>query len=64
TGECSVERVARALDLHPSRLQSKLKQQGTSYRKLLQQVRQDFAEQRLSAIRQSITDIALQLGYA
>jgi len=45
-------------------LQSKLKQQGTSYRQLLQQVRQDFAEQRLSENIQSITDIALQLGYA
>lgn len=64
TGECSVERVARALDLHPRMLQSKLKQQGTSYRQLLQQVRQDFAEQRLSENIQSITDIALQLGYA
>lgn len=42
-----MERVARALDLHPRMLQSKLKQQGTSYRQLLQQVRQDFAEQRL-----------------
>ncbi|MDG2678283.1 AraC family transcriptional regulator, partial [Vibrio parahaemolyticus] len=29
-----------------------------------QQVRQDFAEQRLSENIQSITDIALQLGYA
>ena len=64
TGECSVERVARALDLHPRMLQSKLKQQSTSYRQLLQQVRQDFAEQRLSENIQSITDIALQLGYA
>ncbi|TOQ99527.1 helix-turn-helix transcriptional regulator [Vibrio parahaemolyticus] len=64
TGECSVERVARALDLHPRMLQSKLKQQGTSYRQLLQQVRQDFAEQRLHENVQSITDIALQLGYA
>ncbi|NIY82396.1 AraC family transcriptional regulator [Vibrio hepatarius] len=64
TGECSVERVARALDLHPRMLQSKLKQQGTSYRQILQQVRQDFAEQRLSENLQSITDIALQLGYA
>lgn len=64
TGECSVERVARALDLHPRMLQSKLKQQETSYRQLLQQVRQDFAEQRLSENIQSITDIALQLGYA
>ena len=40
------------------------KQQGTSYRQLLQQVRQDFAEQRLHENIQSITDIALQLGYA
>lgn len=64
TGECNIERVARALDLHPRMLQIKLQRQGNSYRKLLQQLRQDFAEKRLSEHRQSITDIALQLGYA
>lgn len=64
TGECSVEQVARALDMHPRMLQARLKAQNNSYRQLLQQARQNFAEQRLRENVQSITDIALQLGYA
>lgn len=63
-GECSVEQVARALDLHPRMLQIKLKEHGESYSQLLRQVRQNVAKQRLNRENQSITDIALQLGYA
>lgn len=64
TGECSVEQVARALDMHPRMLQIKLKEHGENYSNLLRQVRQNFAERRLNENIQSITDIALQLGYA
>ncbi|CAE6950984.1 Arabinose-binding domain of AraC transcription regulator [Vibrio sp. B1FLJ16] len=64
TGECSVEQVARALDMHPRMLQIRLKEYGENYSKLLRQVRQNFAERRLNENVQSITDIALQLGYA
>ncbi|MGP8305762.1 AraC family transcriptional regulator ligand-binding domain-containing protein [Vibrio sp. YIC-376] len=64
TGECSVERVARALDMHPRMLQIRLKERGKSYSQLLRQVRQSLAERRLNENIQSITDIALQLGYA
>ncbi len=64
TGECSVEAVAKALDLQPRVLQSRLKNYGSSYRKILQKVRQRVAEKSLADHAQSITDIALQLGYA
>ncbi len=64
TGECSVEQVARALDMHPRMLQIRLKEHNVSYSKLLRQVRQSIAEHRLNESIQSITDIALQLGYA
>ncbi len=64
TGEFGVEQVARALDMHPRILQIKLKEHGESYSKLLRQVRKSLAERRLTETAQSITDIALQLGYA
>ncbi len=64
TGEFGVEQVARALDMHPRILQMKLKEHEESYSKLLRQVRQSIAERRLSDTEQSVTDIALQLGYA
>lgn len=64
TGECSVEQVARALDMHPRMLQMRLKEHDENYSNLLRQVRQNFAERRLNENIQSITDIALQLGYA
>ena len=64
TGECSVEQVARALDMHPRMLQIRLKERGKNYSLLLRQVRQSLAERRLNENIQSITDIALQLGYA
>jgi AraC-like DNA-binding protein len=64
TGECSVEQVARALDMHPRMLQIRLKERGKSYSQLLRQVRISLAERRLNENIQSITDIALQLGYA
>ncbi|MCG9697864.1 AraC family transcriptional regulator [Shewanella sp. Isolate11] len=64
TGECRIEQVALALNLHQRSLQTRLKQQHQSYRSLLQQVRQDLAQQLLSRNSQTITEIALQLGYA
>ena len=64
SGECSLERVARTLNMHPRALQKALGQQGTSYRELLQAVRVDLAVQRLNTHQSSVTDIALQLGYA
>lgn len=64
TGECSIHRTAAALGIHERTLQIKLKESETSYRELLQKVRQNLAEQHLRNGILSITELALQLGYA
>lgn len=64
SGECSVERVARTLDLHPRVLQKRLKKLDTSYVTLLKEARLVIAEQHLRHRSMSVTDLALNLGYA
>lgn len=64
TGECSVEWVASALGMHHRTLQSRLRELGISYRQLLRRTRQRLAEQHLRFDSLSVTDLALQLGYA
>ncbi|WP_160154072.1 AraC family transcriptional regulator [Microbulbifer sp. ALW1] len=64
SGECSIERVASSLNLHPRVLQKKLQQDGTSFRELLQQTRMEVAKRNLQHSHLSITDLALNLGYA
>ena len=64
SGECRIERVAAMLDLHPRVLQKRLQKQGASYVKLLQQTRRELAEQHLRHQSMSVTDLALNLGYA
>ncbi len=63
-GECSIERVAATLDMHPRTLQIRLSQQNRSYRQILQATRFDLAQRHLRQGTASITDLALQLGYA
>ncbi|GGO70610.1 AraC family transcriptional regulator [Bowmanella pacifica] len=64
TGECSIDRVATALGMHERTLQMRLKAAEVSYSLLLREVRQNMAEQQLRFGSQSITELALQLGYA
>lgn len=64
TGDCSIENIALCLGIHPKKLQRTLKQQGTSYRDLLENVRKKEALRMIDAGNISLTDIALQLGYA
>ena len=64
TGECTVDNVARSLDMTARTLQKKLKENGSSFTSLLHQVRADIAKQYLSATNTSVTKLALQLGYA
>ena len=64
SGECRIDRVAAALSLHPRVLQKKLHKEHTSFRELLQQTRMDIAKRNLQHGHLSITDLALNLGYA
>ena len=64
SGECSLERVAATLDLHPRVLQKRLKKQHSSYGELLRQTRMDIAQQQLRRGSMGVTDLALNLGYA
>ena len=64
TGEARLEVVARLLGQHPRSLQLALQRRGHSFRTLLDEVRYDEARQQLQLSAQSITDLALHLGYA
>jgi AraC-like DNA-binding protein len=64
TGEASLPVVARLLGRHPRMLQQALQAQGQTFRQVLDQVRYSEAQQQLRHSEQSITELALQLGYA
>ncbi|WP_346836574.1 AraC family transcriptional regulator ligand-binding domain-containing protein [Microbulbifer sp. SAOS-129_SWC] len=64
SGECSVERVAAGLNVQARVLQKRLQAQGTTFRDLLQHTRMEIAQRQLQHGRLSITDLALNLGYA
>lgn len=63
TGECCIERIASALGMHHRSLQTQLKNKQQSYRSLLLQTRQEIAKHQLIHGTQTITELALQLGY-
>ena len=56
--------VAEDLGMTSRTLQRKLSQEGVSYQKLLDEVRQQMAEDYLQNTGMSIPDIALRLGYS
>lgn len=56
--------MADSLSMHPKSLQRKLVAQGTSYRQLLAEVRQQLAITYLTKTRLSIDQIASRLGYS
>lgn len=64
TGECGIETVSSSLDLQPRVLQKRLKAEGSSFSQLLQETRLEIAKQNLLRDKTSITDLALNLGYA
>ncbi|NIB39958.1 AraC family transcriptional regulator [Pseudomaricurvus alkylphenolicus] len=64
SGECSLERVANALNMHPRVLQKRLARQQLTFRNILRESRQRLAEQHLRYSHISVTELALQLGYA
>lgn len=64
TGEVTLPVVARLLACHPRSLQQALQREGVSFRQLLAQVRFREAQQQLQLSTQSLTELALNLGYA
>jgi AraC-like DNA-binding protein len=64
TGDCSIENIALCMGMHPKKLQRLLKTQGTTYRDLLENVRKKEALRMIDTSNLSLTDLALQLGYA
>ncbi|OEF25756.1 helix-turn-helix transcriptional regulator [Vibrio rumoiensis] len=64
SGECSIHAVSAALNFHPRTFQKRLKAEGIRFSELLQTVRLEIAEQHLKDSNISITDLALNLGYA
>lgn len=63
-GECHIDVVASALNLNTRTLQRRLLRQELKFRDIVQNVRYLKAEQYLRSTRLSVTDIALNLGYA
>lgn len=64
SGECTIDRVSAALNLHTRVLQKRLASENTSFSKLLQITRTVTAQQQLLYGSLSILDIALNLGYS
>lgn len=64
TFDCTLERVAHALNYQPRNLQLKLKQRGSSYSMLLAEVRQHLAVEGLRRIGMTVTELSLRLGFS
>ncbi|MCL6415821.1 AraC family transcriptional regulator [Aestuariirhabdus sp. Z084] len=64
SGECSLNRCASVLGVHPRLLQKRLQQSGLSYSSVLRETRQQIALQHLQDSSISLTDLALNLGFA
>ncbi|MEM1110848.1 MAG: AraC family transcriptional regulator [Pseudomonadota bacterium] len=63
TGDCSIERVAAYLAVNKRTLQRQLNAEGTSYKRLLSEVRMEIAQHYLLESRGSLTTLADMLGY-
>jgi AraC-like DNA-binding protein len=63
-GDPSAERVAGALALHPKTLSRRLKAEGTTFRRLLDELRMELARRYLRQPGLSIEEVAFLLGYS
>ncbi len=64
TRPVSLPIVAEAIGVSPQKLSRRLAQEGTSFRQLLQKVRQENVEFYLQEGRKNLTEIAMALGYS
>jgi AraC-like DNA-binding protein len=64
TGDCSLDRVAAYLSINKRTLQRRLRQEGHSFKELLEDVRFEQATRQLRESRTSLTELAHRLGYS
>ena len=64
TGDCSLERVASYLSVNKRTLQRHLREEGYSFKELLEEVRFEQATRQLRESRTSLTELARRLGYS
>jgi AraC-like DNA-binding protein len=62
-GECSREKVAHSLNMSESAFQKKLKAEGTSYQRVLDETRAELAKHYLGKSGLSISEAAFLLGF-
>lgn len=62
--ECTPEQAAKALGIHPRTLQRRLKEEGSSFEKIKDDVRREWAESLLVQPSVSLSQIAQILDYA
>jgi AraC-like DNA-binding protein len=63
-GRIDAVHVATRLGIHPKTLSRRLKAEGTSHRRLVEDVRRDLAERYLSVSDKTVTEVAFLLGYS
>lgn len=64
TGDCSRENVAKALNVSERSLNSKLRESGTSYQEILEELRSRLAQEYLNQKHLSLAEIGYQLGFS
>jgi AraC-like DNA-binding protein len=64
SGNATKEKVAENLAIHPRSLQRILSREDTNFGELLSEAKRELALRYLSASKQTVTDIALLLGYS
>jgi AraC-like DNA-binding protein len=64
SGEVSHDKVAPAVNMSARSLQRKLKDQGTSFRSLLDETRRDLADSYIRDMETDLTEIAFLLGFS
>jgi AraC-like DNA-binding protein len=62
-GECSRDKVSRALGMSPSMLHLKLSQHGTNFQQLLDDTRKELAWSYVQQPTRSVTEITFLLGF-
>ncbi|MFL6722661.1 MAG: AraC family transcriptional regulator [Sphingomicrobium sp.] len=63
-GDITIEKVADNLALHPRNLQRQLEDEGQTFAGILNSTKRELSIRYLTSSRNSITDIALLLGYS